>query len=225
MGGGRPYPPLLGSRDPYAVTFDSPDDAGFPQNFPFGRRWCTVWGHYLPLSVSLGSAMFSQASPEIMAIYHIGVTPAALTTALFVFGFASGPVIYGPLSGVWTKNHYGDFSFICVLFICCCHSQRYSNNYDMSVFSLGLLGQQRLLFLQLFFRFVSDRAKGYRYFDICWGAFGGPMLAPIFGGFTVKTLVWAGDGQLILWYGCLLGVGVERVLLDETHHNNPCQTC
>ena len=54
-------------------------------------------------------------------------------------------------------------------------------------FSLGLLGQQRLLFLQLFFRFISDRAKGYRYFDICWGAFGGPMLAPIFGGFTVKN--------------------------------------
>ena len=44
------------------------------------------------------------------------------------------------------------------------------------------------------------------------------MLAPIFGGFTVKTLVWAGDGHLILWYSCLLGVGVERVLLDETHH-------
>ena len=41
--------------------------------------------------------------------------------------------------------------------------------------------------------------------------FGGPMLAPIFGGFTVKTLVWAGDGQLILWYSCLLGVCVERV--------------
>ena len=27
-------------------------------------------------------------------------------------------------------------------------------------FSLGLLDQQRLLFLQLFFRFVSDQAKG-----------------------------------------------------------------
>ena len=38
MGGGRPYPPLLGSRDPYAVTFDGPDDAGFPQNFPFWKK-------------------------------------------------------------------------------------------------------------------------------------------------------------------------------------------
>lgn len=59
---------------------------------------------FTALSVSLGSAMFSQASPEIMAIYHIGVTPAALTTALFVFGFASGPVIYGPLSELFGRK-------------------------------------------------------------------------------------------------------------------------
>ena len=142
------------------------------------------------------SAMFSQASPEIMAIYHIGVTPAALTTALFVFGFASGPVIYGPLSELFDENHYGDFQFLYVCFSCCCHSQRYSDNYDMSVFS-GFVGSATFVVSPAIFSDLFLTRKGYRYFDICWGAFGGPMLAPIFGGFTVKTLVWAGDGHLI----------------------------
>ena len=69
---------------------------------------------FTALSVSLGSAMFSQASPEIMAIYHIGVTPAALTTALFVFGFASGPVIYGPLSELFGRKIIMVISSFCM---------------------------------------------------------------------------------------------------------------
>ena len=104
MGGGRPYPPLLGSVTrmllPLMVpmTLDS-------RKISFWKKMVYSLGPlFTALSVSLGSAMFSQASPEIMAIYHIGVTPAALTTALFVFGFASGPVIYGPLSELFGRK-------------------------------------------------------------------------------------------------------------------------
>ena len=125
---------------------------------------------FTALSVSLGSAMFSQASPEIMAIYHIGVTPAALTTALFVFGFASGP-IYGPLSELFGRKIIMVISVLYVCFSFAVATAKDIRTIMICRFSLGLLGQQRLLFLQLFFRFISDRAKGYRYFDICWGAF------------------------------------------------------
>ena len=153
---------------------------------------------FTALSVSLGSAMFSQASPEIMAIYHIGVTPAALTTALFVFGFASGPVIYGPLSELFGRKIIMVISsFVCVLFICCCHSQRYSDNYDMSVFS-GFVGSATFVVSPAIFSdLFLTKQRG-----TAISTFAGVLLVvPCLRRYSVvsrlKTLVWAGDGHLI----------------------------
>lgn len=38
MGGGKPYPPALPSRDPYMIAFDGPDDPGHPHNYPLYKK-------------------------------------------------------------------------------------------------------------------------------------------------------------------------------------------
>ena len=45
MGGGKEYPPMLGSRDPYVVAFDGPDDPDHPHNYPTWKKFilCICW--------------------------------------------------------------------------------------------------------------------------------------------------------------------------------------
>ncbi|RCK65486.1 hypothetical protein Cantr_01299 [Candida viswanathii] len=63
MGGGKGYPPMLPSREPYEVPFEGPDDPGTLTITPFGAKSNLLFvRHYSPLSVSLGSAMFSQGT-------------------------------------------------------------------------------------------------------------------------------------------------------------------
>ncbi|KGQ82198.1 multidrug resistance protein [Candida albicans P60002] len=222
MGGGRPYPPLLGSRDPYVVTFDGPDDAGFPQNFPFWKKMVYSLGPlFTALSVSLGSAMFSQASPEIMAIYHIGVTPAALTTALFVFGFASGPVIYGPLSELFGRKIIMVISSF--LYVCFSFAVATANDIQTIMicrFFSGFVGSATFVVSPAIFSdLFSTKQRGTAISTFAGVLFGGPMLAPIFGGFTVKnsSLGWRWTSYFCGIVACL-GLVLNVFLLDETHH-------
>ena len=105
MGGGRDYPPPLADRSPYAVSYEGPDDPEFPQNWPVWKKVMISGTVGLcALSISMGSAMFAEAGPVVLEIYHVGNTVATLGTSLFVFGFASGPVIWGPLSELYGRK-------------------------------------------------------------------------------------------------------------------------
>lgn len=105
MGGGKEYPPPLGSRESYMVEYNGPDDPIHPHNWPPVKKVysCVVVG-LTALSVSLGSAMFSAANPIIMETYHVGTSVAALGVSLFVLGFAAGPVVWGPLSELYGRK-------------------------------------------------------------------------------------------------------------------------
>ena len=105
MGGNKPYPPTLPDREPYLVAYDGPDDPIFPHNWTLKSKLLSCFCVGLSaLSVSMGSAMFSLGAIEIMAEFHIGSVVATLGTSLFVFGFASGPIIWGPLSELYGRK-------------------------------------------------------------------------------------------------------------------------
>ncbi|KAI5911717.1 Major facilitator superfamily multidrug transporter FLU1, partial [Candida parapsilosis] len=105
MGGGRPYPRELGSRDPFVVQFDGEDDPEHPKNWRLRTKlFYTTTVGLSAFCVSIGSALFAEASQDLMQVFHIGWTVATLGTSLFVFGFAAGPVIYGPLSELFGRK-------------------------------------------------------------------------------------------------------------------------
>lgn len=105
MGGDRPYPPLVPDREKYTVTYDGPNDPTHPHNWPLRKKilMCACVG-LSALSISMGSAMFAASNEDLMVNYHIGSTVATLGTSLFVFGFASGPIIFGPLSELFGRK-------------------------------------------------------------------------------------------------------------------------
>lgn len=222
MGGGKEYPPMLGSRDPYVVAFDGPDDPDHPHNYPTWKKilYCASVG-LAALSVSMGSAMFSQASADIMQIYHIGWTPATLTTSLFVFGFASGPVIYGPLSELFGRKLVMVPS--CLGYVCFSFAVATAKDIQTIMicrFFAGFIGAAPLVVAPAVTAdMFNNRYRGTAIAIFSMLLFGGPMLAPILGAFTVKNsaLGWRWTSYFCGIIGSL-ALFMNTFLLQETHH-------
>lgn len=190
MGNGRPYPPALPDRRPYEVQFDGKTDPDHPYNWTWTKKIyiCSILA-LSALSVSFGSAMFSTAGTEISRIYHVGPTVSALGTTLYVFGFASGPIIWGPLSELYGRRPVLLVSSV----LYCCFSFASAVSKDIQSimitrFFSGFMGAAPLVVCPAAFTDMFDeRYRGMSVTVFIFVIFAGPMLAPICGGFTVKN--------------------------------------
>lgn len=222
MGGGKPYPPKLSDRDPYLVEWDGPDDPEFPHNWPLRRKLNVCGSSVLSaLAVIIGSAFFSEASELIMEIYHVGYTVATLGVSLFVFGFASGPVVWGPLSELHGRKPI----LIMSMFGYTCFSFAVGSAKDLQTimicrFFAGFVGAAPLVVSPASMAEVftaSVRGKAMTYFAMV--LFGGPMIGPILGAFTVenKDLGWRWTSYFCGILG-VLGLLSVVFVMEETHH-------
>jgi DHA1 family multidrug resistance protein-like MFS transporter len=99
FGAGKPFPPTLPERDEYVVEFDGPDDPLHAQNWPLRKKLETgVMLGFTTLTASFGSSIFSAATLAIEKQFHVGSVVATLGTSLYVLGFATGPIMWAPLS-------------------------------------------------------------------------------------------------------------------------------
>lgn len=222
MGGDKPYPPMLPDRDPYAVAFDGPDDPTFPHNWPLTKKIISCFAVGLSaFSASVSSAIFAEGSEEIMKQYHVGATVATLGTSLYVFGFASGPVIWGPLSELYGRKFVlvpSMFGFICFCFAVA--TAKDIQTIMLCRFFSGFVGGAPLVVAPAALADIfSAVSRGRAMTNFAMVLFGGPMLAPILGGFTVKNpdLGW----RWTMYFGGLIGVlslFVVVFFLDESHH-------
>lgn len=222
MGGGRDYPPPLPDRADYLVSFDGPNDPIHPHNFPLNKKifYSALFG-LNALIISMGSAMFSAAGPIVGEIYHVGNAVTALGTSLFVFGFASGPVIWGPLCELFGRRLIlicSSFGYVCFCFAVACSENIQS--IMITRFFSGFVGSSALVaapaaMADLFG--VATRGRATAIFAMV--LFGGPMLAPIISAFIVKNpnLNWRWTQYIT---GILAGLtfGLNVLFLEETHH-------
>lgn len=210
MGGDRDYPPALPDRTPYQVLFDGPLDPKHPHNWPTWKkvRMCFALG-MSAISITFGSAMFAASSPALMATYHIGWVPATLGTSLFVFGFASGPIVWGPLSELYGRKIVmvlSMFGYVCFSFAVAVSKDIQS--ILICRFFSGFIGAAPLVVAPAAFTDMfnaKQRGTAISLFVIL--IFAGPMLAPILGGFTIKnsTLGWR-------WLSYFIGIVASTAL-------------
>lgn len=99
--------PLLGSdsrQTSSLVTLD-PSDPEHPQNLPPWRKWaCACSLGAMTFAATFASSVFNAAIPITAREFNVSVETMALATSLFVFGFATGPIIMGPASEVWGRK-------------------------------------------------------------------------------------------------------------------------
>ncbi len=99
FGAGKGYPPPLPAREEYVVEFDGPHDPLHPHNWPVRRKVLfTAMLTFNTWISSFGSSIFSTAIPSVSQIYGVSHEVGILGVSLYVLGFATGPLVWAPLS-------------------------------------------------------------------------------------------------------------------------------
>ncbi|KAK6458477.1 putative transporter [Scheffersomyces xylosifermentans] len=222
MGNDRPYPPALPDRSPYVVAYDGPNDPIHPHNFPLWKKVAySASVGMAALSVSMGSALFAEGSAQLVEQFHIGSVTATLGTSLFVLGFASGPIIYGPLSELFGRKIVmiiSSFGYMCFSFAVA--TSKDIQSIMICRFFAGFVGAAPLVVAAAVMAdLFSAKARGTAIAVFAMILFGGPMLAPIIGGFIVKneSLGWRWTSYLCGIIGAL-SLFMNSFILEETHH-------
>jgi hypothetical protein len=88
-------------ESPYVVDF-LPQDASNPMQYPASKKWTiTMLQALATLAVAFVSTAYSGGISEIIRYFHVTTTVAILGVSLFVLGFAIGPLLWAPLSGMF----------------------------------------------------------------------------------------------------------------------------
>lgn len=81
-------------KDPNLVDWDGPDDNENPKNFAqWRKRMITATTGIMTFTVTSASSVFSIATDATSAEFGVSTEVMTLGTALFVLGFAWGPII------------------------------------------------------------------------------------------------------------------------------------
>lgn len=114
--------PLLGSNgsthddDSKLISLSGQDDPLNPMNMATWRKWaCAACLGAMTFAATFASSVFNAAIPVTAREFGVSIETMALATALFVFGFATGPIVMGPASELFgrkTPFFLGYFAFI-----------------------------------------------------------------------------------------------------------------
>lgn len=101
------------------VDFDSDDDPYRPVNWPFKKKAITTVLYGLTTMTSTwASSAFSPGTKQVAQQYGVAEEVATLGTALFLFAFGIGPLLFAPLSEVFGRKN----SVLPPVFVAACFS-------------------------------------------------------------------------------------------------------
>lgn len=105
LGKDKEIPGEFPDPDPYTVDFDGPDDPLIPFNWSLRKKLfvSTVVAIHSSL-ISWASSIFSPAILSVAKEFHVSREVATLGLSLYVLGFASGPVMWAPLSELYGRR-------------------------------------------------------------------------------------------------------------------------
>ncbi|KAK2738784.1 hypothetical protein FQN55_000422 [Onygenales sp. PD_40] len=212
FGAGKPYPPPLPEREEYVVEFDGPDDPLHPQNWPLKRKlFTTVMLGWTTIIVSFTSSLFSTALADVARIFGVSRLVTVLGVSLYVFGFATGPLIWAPLSELKGRRLpilFAMFGF--VIFQFGGAAAKDLQTIMICRFFGGFFGACPLTVVAAVFSDIfNPSVRGLAITVFSMAVFSGPFLAPFVGGFIVTShLGWR-------WTQFLPGIlGASALILD-----------
>ncbi|KAI5120744.1 hypothetical protein M0805_007818 [Coniferiporia weirii] len=92
--------------EPIFVDWDGPDDPENPRNWTYRKKWIvTIIVTAFTLISPVSSSMVAPATDQIAKEFGTTNTVIiAMTTSVFVLGYALGPLFFGPLSEVYGRS-------------------------------------------------------------------------------------------------------------------------
>ncbi|KAL8781743.1 MAG: hypothetical protein Q9213_005880 [Squamulea squamosa] len=221
FGGGKEYPPQLPEREEYVVEFDGPDDPLHPQNWPMKKKVAlAVMLGYTTLVSAFGSSIFSAATQVVAGYFSVSTEVGVLGVSLYVLGFATGPILWAPLSELRGRR----MPLVVAMFGFSIFSVATATGKDLQTVMLtrffgGVFGSCPLAVVAAVFSDMFDnKTRGLAITVFSMTVFTGPLLAPFIGGFIVMnpSLGWRWTEYIVTIMG-FLAFGLDLLFLEETY--------
>lgn len=185
-----------------------------------GRILIAVILGYTTLTSAFASSIFSAATTAVALQFGVSTEVGILGLSLYVLGFATGPIVWAPLSELKGRKLpliLGTFGFsifsigtavgkdLQTVLIC---------RFFGGVFASCPLAVVAAVFSDMF----NARTRGLAITVFSMTVFTGPLLAPFIGGFTVmnKNLGWRWTEYFVAMMG-FLALGLNLLFLEETY--------
>ncbi|KAI9676720.1 MAG: hypothetical protein M1822_008283 [Bathelium mastoideum] len=164
-----------------------------PQNWPLRKKWpLTILVNIFPAQMAIAASIHTAAIDDVAAYFRCSETVSTLAVTTFLLGFATGPLIFSPLSEIWGRNpvYKTNLSLFVVFNLACALAP---NLAALLIFR----------FFAAFFGSPSVTNSGGSITDM-WApsersvplalytaaSFLGPVVAPIAGGFISQYTTW-----------------------------------
>lgn len=179
-------------EDPFLVEFIR-DDPRNPKHFKQWQKWtfCIVMA-VATLGVAMGSSAYSGGIIQVIEEFHCTQEVATLGLALFVLGFAIGPLFWAPLSELYGRQLTYFISFgAYTAFNAGCAGAKNIQTLLILRFFAGAFGSSPMtnaggVISDLFE--ANERGLAATLFSAAPSM--GPVAGPIMGGFVGETVGW-----------------------------------
>ncbi|KAJ6113492.1 hypothetical protein N7523_006809 [Penicillium sp. IBT 18751x] len=194
FGAGKPYPPPLPNREDYVVEFDGPDDPLYPQNWPLKTKiYISAMLAFTSICSTFDSAIFSASSKNVSSYFGVGLEVSVLSSTLYIVGYASGPLLWAPLSELKGRRPgiiiamlgFGIFNTAVAV-------SKDIQTLMICRFFCGIFGSSPLAVVAAVFSDIyNNRTRGIAIACFSGTVFLGPLVAPFIGGFiNMSYLGW-----------------------------------
>ncbi|KAK7202926.1 major facilitator superfamily domain-containing protein [Myxozyma melibiosi] len=197
------------STEKFEVGWDGADDPQNPYNWGAARRWFITIGTCLcATNIAWSSSVFTATYDGMEAEFGNAREISILTLTLYVFGMATGPMVYSPLSEFYGRRNIYIISF--TFFVCMDLIVAFGKNIGAILAGRFLSGLAGSAFIALAGGTVSDlfpkKSLGLPMSFYTMAPLMGPSLGPITGNFISANAYWRWVPRVMLCFtgGCLI---------------------
>lgn len=221
LGPDKGLPPFpTGDIATYRVELTGPDDEADAKSWTFRRKMVTalVLG-FDTLVASWGSSIYSAAIPAVEVVFDVGRVTALLGLTLYIVGFATGPIAFGPLSEVYGRKI--PVTVACFIFTCFMFAAGTAKDFEtlmLSRFFAGVFAAAPLSIVGAAFAdMFGNETRGKAVAAFAGLVFAGPFISPIVGAFIADSyLGWRWTAYITGIMGAL-ALLLDIFFLEETH--------
>ena len=213
-------PPLASKNEDYLVELTSPDDHADAKSWPIRRKMvCAVILGFDTFVASWGSSVYSAAVMPVSEEFGISETVALLGLTLYICGFATGPLAFGPLSELYGRKI--PITGACFVFTCFVFAAATAKDFQTLMLARYFSGAFASCPLAVvggaFSDIFGNETRGIAIAFFSALVFVAPFISPIVGAFITQSyLGWRWTQYITGILGALACI-LDVLFLEETY--------
>lgn len=183
------------------------------------RLYISAMLAYTSICSTFDSAIFSASSENVSSYFNVGLEVSVLSSTLYIIGYASGPLIWAPLSELKGRRPGIIFAMLGFgIFNTAVAVSKDIQTLMICRFFSGIFGSSPLAVVAAVFSDIyNNRTRGTAIACFAGTVFLGPLLAPFIGGFiNMSYLGWRYTAYIPAFMG-YAAFAMNLLFLEESY--------